>query len=97
FKGVFPGSYYVSIRHRNHLGIRSSSTVDFSSGSGSYDFTTAADKSYQNQSYTSTVQVGSVWAMRAGNANSNNSVKYNGPGNDQSQILNSKLLGSLSN
>ena len=35
--------------------------------------------------------------MRAGNANSNNNVKYNGPANDQNQILNIKLAGSLGN
>jgi outer membrane protein assembly factor BamB len=96
FQGVVPTSYYISIRHRNHLGIRSSTAVDFSSGSGSYDFTTSADKAYQNQSYTSAVQIGNIWAMRAGNANSNNNVKYNGPGNDQNQVLNVKLAGSLS-
>ncbi|MGN6439230.1 MAG: hypothetical protein ACTHMM_21995 [Agriterribacter sp.] len=96
FTGVPPGNYYVAVRHRNHLGIRSAGTVDFTSGTGSYDFTTAANKTYQNQSYTSTVQIGSIWAMRAGNGNSNNNVKYNGPGNDQNQILNIKLSGSLS-
>lgn len=97
FLGVVPGNYYVAIRHRNHLGIRSSSSIDFTGGSGNYDFTSSANKSYQNQTYTSTVSIGGVWAMRAGNANSNSTVKYNGPGNDQSQILNSKLFGSLSN
>ena len=97
FIGVSHGNYYVAIHHRNHLGISSSATIDFTGGSGSYDFTTAANKAYQNKSYTSTVQVGSIWAMRAGNANSNNNVKYNGPANDQNQILNLKLMGSLSN
>lgn len=97
FNDVPLGSYYVAIRHRNHLGIRSSTVIDFSSGSGIYDFTTSANKAYQNQSYTSTVQMGNIWAMRAGNANSNNNVKYNGPANDQNQILNVKLAGSLSN
>lgn len=97
FNDVPFGNYYVAIHHRNHLGIRSSVTIDFIGGSGSYDFTTAPNKAYQNQTYTSTVQDGSIWAMRAGNANSNNNVKYNGPANDQNQILNLKLMGSLSN
>ena len=35
FNNVPLGNYYVTIRHRNHLGIRSSGTIDFSSGSGS--------------------------------------------------------------
>ena len=97
FQNTIAGNYYVSIRHRNHMGIRSANTIDFSGGSGSYDFSTSAGQSFQNQSYTSTIQTGNIWSMRAGNANSNNNVKYNGPGNDQNQILNIKLGGSLSN
>ncbi len=34
--------------------------------------------------------------MRAGNANFNGNVKYNGPQNDQNQLQNIKLAGSLS-
>ncbi|MEO6838970.1 MAG: hypothetical protein ABI185_11335, partial [Ginsengibacter sp.] len=48
FNDVPFGNYYVAIHHRNHLGIRSSVTIDFTGGSGSYDFTTAANKAYQN-------------------------------------------------
>ncbi|TDH26617.1 hypothetical protein EXU57_11045 [Segetibacter sp. 3557_3] len=96
FEGISPGIYYVAIRHRNHLGIRSSTPVDFTSRNGVFDFTIGSEKAFQSQDYTSTVQVGQVWAMRAGNANSNNNVKYNGPQNDQDRILNAKLGGSLS-
>ena len=90
-------NYFVAIRHRNHLAVQSATAVNFTSGTGSYDFTTARIKAYENQNYTSTVQVGSVWVMRGGNANSNDNIKYNGPSNDQNQILNIKLNGSLSN
>jgi hypothetical protein len=96
FDDILPGYFYVSVRHRNHLAVRSAVPVDLTNGIGSYDFTTGAGKSYQNQSYTSTVQVGTIWAMRGGNANSNNTTKYNGPTNDQDRILNTKLGGSLS-
>lgn len=34
--------------------------------------------------------------MRAGDANSNQNVRYTNPGNDQNQILNVKLGGSFS-
>lgn len=34
--------------------------------------------------------------MRGGDANSNENTKYNGPSNDQNQILNNRLNGSLS-
>src|SRR5205823_1797412 len=97
FSNIASGNYFVSVRHRNHLGIRSANPIDFSSGSGVYDFSKSATQSFQNQSYTSTVLVGTRWCMRAGNSNFNNNVKYNGPENDQNQILNTKLGGSLSN
>ncbi|TDH23531.1 hypothetical protein EXU57_17165 [Segetibacter sp. 3557_3] len=97
FAGVAPADYFVSIRHRNHLAVRSALTIDFSSGAATHDFTTGADKAYQSQAYSSMVQVGAVWAMRAGDANANGNIRYSGPQNDQNQILNIKLGGSLAN
>ena len=96
FQDVAAGNYFVSIKHRNHLAIRSGAPIDFSTGNGSYDFTTANFKCYKNQTYPSTVQMANVWLMRGGNANGNFVVKYSGPGNAQNQILNMKLGGSLS-
>jgi hypothetical protein len=96
FSGVTAGNYYVAIRHRNHLGIRSAAPVGFSNGAGTYDFTTAANSSFKSQGYPSTVNRDGVWLMRGGNANSNGNVKYNGPENDQDRILNFKLGGLLS-
>jgi len=96
FAGVPDGRYFVVVRHRNHLAIRSTAVLNFSEGPQYYDFTTSGSNAYQSQSYASMVQVGNVWAMRGGNATSKTSVKYNGPGNAQNQILNIKLGGSLS-
>lgn len=96
FKGVPTGNYFVVVRHRNHLAIRSTAVLPFFSGPQYYDFTTSGEKAYQVQNYASMVQIGSVWAMIGGNATSKTSVKYNGPGNAQNQILNIKLGGSLS-
>ncbi|TDH29277.1 hypothetical protein EXU57_04230 [Segetibacter sp. 3557_3] len=95
FEGVSASKYFVAVRHRNHLGIRSSGAIDFSSGAGNYDFTSAATKAFQNQSYTSTVEAGGRWLMRAGNSNSNSNVRYVGPQNDQDHILNDLLGGSI--
>ena len=39
---------FVVIRHRNHLGILSSSDLDYSSGVFSYDFTSSADKAFNS-------------------------------------------------
>ncbi len=49
-RGVPAGSYYVVVRHRNHLDVMSAAKVDFSSGKGTYDFTTSANKAYGSQS-----------------------------------------------
>lgn len=96
FSGVAAGNYVVAIKHRNHLAIRSATSVNFTNSNGSYDFTTASNKSYQNKTYTSTVKMGNVWVMRGGNANGDNNVRYNGFNNDQNFILNNKLGGLLS-
>jgi hypothetical protein len=96
FAGVAPGWYHVVVRHRNHLSIRTVEAVDFSSGAGSYDFTTANFKSFKNQPYPSTVQVGTVWCMRGGNAVASTVVKYSGTGSAYNQILFTRLGGSFS-
>ncbi len=41
-----PGSYHVSVSHRNHLAVLSSTAIDFSSGSAAYDFTDALSKAF---------------------------------------------------
>jgi hypothetical protein len=46
FSAVSAGSYYIVIRHRNHLGIMSAGTVALSSTSVQYDFTTAMTQAY---------------------------------------------------
>lgn len=48
FYGISEGQgYYVSVRHRNHLDVLSSSTVVFNSGATtSYDFTTNANQAF---------------------------------------------------
>lgn len=96
FPGIAAANYHVTIRHRNHLSIRSAAPIDFNSGTAAYDFTTANFKSYKNQPYPSPVQMGKVWVMRGGNANINQNIRYIGPANDQNQVLNGKLGGSLS-
>lgn len=95
FNGVDTGSYYVVVRHRNHLGIRTTMPLHFA-GSGTYDFTSGAEQCFQNQAYTSTALVGSNWVMRAGNANADFVSKYTGPLNDQNHIFNVRLGSSFS-
>jgi hypothetical protein len=46
FDGVSTGSYYIVIKHRNHLAIMSASVVALSGSSAQYDFTTAQAQAY---------------------------------------------------
>lgn len=43
FAGVTAGNYYVTLRHRNHLGIRSAQAVTLVSGLTTYDMTVPAN------------------------------------------------------
>ena len=42
FPGIAPGPYHLVVRHRNHLSVISSDTLDLTDGAGSWDFTSHA-------------------------------------------------------
>jgi hypothetical protein len=101
FTGVGANNYYIVLKHRNHLTIRSSSTV-FVSGAApiSYDFTTTQSKAYQNPAIVTNPAMkdltggGTVFGMWGGNANSNNAVRASGAiGNNDYLYLVNILLG----
>jgi hypothetical protein len=61
------GSYYVVIKHRNHLPVMSKNSVPLNSSSSTlYDFTSSSDK-YYGTNGTKELETG-VWGMWAGNA-----------------------------
>jgi len=65
------GSYYIVVRHRNHLETWSSLPVIFTPGNPvNYDFTTASNKAYGNNMK----QVGSVWVFYAGDINQDGQI-----------------------
>lgn len=80
FAGQLPGNYYISVRHRNHLGIRSASVAALDKTTATaYDFTTAQTQAYQNSSITTNSAMannGAVYMMWAGNANQDKYVRY---------------------
>jgi hypothetical protein len=91
FTGVGANNYYVVIKHRNHLPIRSATTV-FVNGATpiTYDFTTAQSQAYQNGAVTTNAamkEFTGVFCMWAGNVNANNNTKYTGPQNDALALL----------
>ena len=61
------GSYYVVIRHRNHLAVMSSLVVDLNSGSGDFDFSTSGSQFYGTAG--GNLLENGVWGMVAGETN----------------------------
>ena len=89
FPTVANGNYFVSIKHRNHLGVMSLNAISFSGCS-----TTSIDFTTSNAVYTTLCanpaqrkQIGSVYALWAGDANNNKNVKYNGLSNDKDALI----------
>ncbi len=66
-------SYYIVIHHRNHLSVMSANAVAPVSGKYSFDFTTTQANSYSGGA-DGAIQVGSVFAMVAGDQNSDGQV-----------------------
>jgi len=81
FRGVATGNYFVVVRHRNHLPIRSSTTRSLDGALGStapalYDFSTSQSQAFQNTTVAmDTLFVGGAgltpptYGMRAGSVN----------------------------
>jgi hypothetical protein len=76
-------SYYVVIRHRNHLAIMSANALTLSSslsgsyltgGSTEYDFSTAQTQAYTSGTNPMTVLIGGGFGMIAGDVNKSNVV-----------------------
>jgi hypothetical protein len=84
FPGISAGSYYVVVRHRNHLAVMSAAPVVLSATSALYDFTTGTGEYYGSDAKE---VVAGVFALWAGDVTGNGIVKYNGTGNDRSPIL----------
>ncbi|MBL7813632.1 MAG: hypothetical protein JNL70_01415 [Saprospiraceae bacterium] len=92
---VVADDYYVVVRHRNHLGIRTASTISLNKVSATpYDFTTSASQALSGVQKDLT---GGKFGMYGGNVNSNNTVRASGPSsiNDYLRLIN--LLGTSSN
>jgi hypothetical protein len=89
--GINIDNYYVSVRHRNHLGIMLAATIDFSAANGALiDFTDKTKDLYNTagyDTYEAFTTTDNKWALWAGNCNSNARISYTGASNDQNRIL----------
>lgn len=88
FSGLTADDYFVSIRHRNHLGVMGNATVtlDATPLNNSINFTTTATVLFGDGSAVNEVEPG-VNALHMGNANNtDNIISFTGSGNDKASI-----------
>jgi len=81
FDGILAGEYYVSIRHRNHLGVMTNDAGLLSPTPTIVDFT-ASDYNALGSEPQKHITEWDVMGMWAGDLNSDGKVIYQGPGND---------------
>jgi hypothetical protein len=99
--GFAAGNYFVSVRHRNHLGVRSLNNLALAkTTTTAYNFTTAQTQAFPGAVVTNTPMVAltptAFFGMWGGDATGNRQTRYSGGGNDQNQLLNVTLGGNPS-
>jgi glucose/arabinose dehydrogenase len=82
--GVGAGSYYVVVRHRNHLGVMSAAPISLSATAVTVDFRSGTTATYGTNAHKT---VGTQRALFAGNVMRDDRLKYAGSSNDRDPIL----------
>lgn len=82
--GALPGSYYVAIRHRNHLGVMTASALSLKAIPTLVDFTTANTVTYG--SVNGRVVSKGMSLLWAGDANRDSNLISNGVGQDTGPV-----------
>ena len=83
----FPGSYYVALKHRNHLGVMTQSAVALGLSTTPLDLSLASTTTYGTNARKSLTGTFPALALWAGDVTFNGEVKYTGSGNDRDPIL----------
>jgi hypothetical protein len=97
FKSASPGSYYVVVKHRNHLGIMSGSALALSSTATVIDFRLASTNVFVpivtpiNQAQVEVTQGRAMWT---GNVLFDDRIIYQGPQTDAGAIY-SRIIGDV--
>ncbi|MBK9174918.1 MAG: PQQ-dependent sugar dehydrogenase [Flavobacteriales bacterium] len=81
---VGPGSYHVTVRHRNHLAVMTATGISLSATATALDLSAAATATYGTNARK---DLGTIRALWAGNAQVDAQVRYMGDGNDRDPIL----------
>jgi hypothetical protein len=86
------GNYYVSVKHRNHLGVMSFNTIGLNACTTTILDLTNSSKVYTllaqpaTSSYEPRKQIGSKYVMWSGDSKRDKNVKYNGLNNDKDYV-----------
>ncbi len=78
------GSYFISVKHRNHLGVMTQIPVVIGDNGGSVDFTDPATSVYGEHSR---VLVDGVYELWSGNVGNDGQVIFQGAANDANDIF----------
>lgn len=106
FKNLTKSSYYIAVKHRNHLGVMTAQPIVFSGVNPVFDFSTATPSQLWNfntildyDGFEQVLDTSGKYAMWAGNTNADNKVKYSSSFNDQAVIFSTVLnyTGNTSN
>jgi hypothetical protein len=81
---LLPASYHVVVRHRNHLGVMTASSVVFTGNTELLDLTSASTSTFGTNARKT---VGTVQVLWSGDVTGNHQVKYTGSGSDRDPIL----------
>ena len=88
--GANGASYYIAVKHRNHLGVMTATPVTLSNAGTIVDFTSAVAADLYNLAGYDGYEMASVNGMNAlwaGDANSDSKVKYQGGNSDSNNIF----------
>ena len=86
-----PASFYVAVKHRNHLGVMTQNPVNVVAGLAAVDFTTIATTALYNEPGYEGLEVYTLGngtnALWAGNASADAKLKYQGASTDPATVL----------
>lgn len=104
FGSLSSSSYYVSVKHRNHMGAMTASAIPFSTSGTMVDFTTLSATATYNKPSTAInydglemVTINGKRALWAGNANHDTKLKYVGVLDDNTTIFNDVMNAQSGN
>jgi hypothetical protein len=90
---VAAGNYFVSIRHRNHIGVLAAGVTSLNEIATSLDFTNGTVATF---GVNAQVVIGGVNALIAGNTNANETVIAQGPSSDRTFVV-ARIIGEPTN